>query len=78
MYGKFLLTRPDEFSGINLAIILKSLIALLAFGNKVYLYFLHATTGARHYPQGAAVQDRYENAYQIEILSITTCFYNWD
>ena len=62
LYGKSLPAGPDEVSSMDLAINPKSLIAPLAPGDMIYLYFLRVTAGARHHQEGAGVQERYANA----------------
>lgn len=47
-YSKSFSTGPYEVLSIDLAMNLKSLIALLTSGNITYLYFLRITAGAEH------------------------------
>lgn len=69
-YSKSFFTKSNKLFSIDLAINLKSFIALLAFGNIIYLYFLHLTAKAKYYQEKIDIQKYYIKTFQSEVFKL--------
>lgn len=70
IYKKIFLIRLNKVLNIVLVINLKNLILLLAFKDKIYLYFLYVTIRAKFHKERISMKKYYRNICKLKIVKL--------